>query len=285
VTDSSLQPIISKAKDATRWSDKIAFECYNAKLNFRSDRSDVKDYLRKLLPDAVKIIDFDESNHAVVSFSVERESEIKGLYFGDELIMEIDEYDSSDLEFVADKITMLLAQISLPEKFYLHAGAVVWNGIGILIPGESYAGKTTLVKEFIKAGAEYFSDDCIIIDADGYLLPFSRALAIRTEEGRVFHDADYFGAKTGDTKAKLGLIIFTAFEKGAEWKPMSMTQGQAVLELMNNFYYKSSILQMPAEVIKILTRITGKTRLLHGKRDEADKVVEWIGGNYKSLIS
>ena len=266
-----------------KWQDKISFNCYGAKINFRCDRAEIKNLLRELLPRVIKIFDFDNSDNAVMSLGVEIDSPQKGLYFNDELIMEIGEYEPASLEFIADKIIMTLAQISLPEKFYLHAGAVVWNGVGILIPGESFAGKTTLVKEFIKAGAEYFSDDCIILDSQGYLLPFSRALAIRTDAGRVFRNADYFGAETGKTKAKLDLILFTGFEKNAIWNPSELSRGQAVLELMNNFYYKSSILKMPAEVIKTLTRITEKTRLLGGKRSEAAEVVRWIAENYKSI--
>lgn len=285
MSETSFQSTNDHNLEMVKWRDKFSFECYGAKINFRCDRAEIKSYLRELLPDAVKIVDYDDLNNSVVSLGVEPDAAVKGLYFKDELIMEILEYDPSSLEFVADKIIMILAQISLPEKFYLHAGAVVWNGAGILIPGESFAGKTTLVKEFIKAGAEYFSDDCIILDADGFLLPFSRALAIRTDGGRVFKDADYFGAKTGKTKAKLDLILFTGFEKGASWKPSGLSRGQAVLELMNNFYYKGSILKNPADVVKSLTKITGKTRLLSGKRSEAGEVVRWISENYKSKIN
>lgn len=272
---------IKNSLNQVLWRERIGFECYGAKINFRSDRAGIKNYLREFLPSVVDVIDFENSGANVVSMSVEPDSKVKGLYFNDELIMEIEEYDPASLEFVADKIIMVLAQISLPEKFYLHAGAVVWNEIGILIPGESFAGKTTLVKEFIKAGAEYFSDDCIIVDDEGYLLPFSRALAIRTDAGRVFKNADYFGAKTGETKSRLDLILFTSFAKDARWQPSEISRGRAVLELMNNFYYKGSILKMPADVIKALTGVTEKTTLLHGTRNEAAEVVEWVADKYK----
>lgn len=281
MSKSILQTKENNFLDALPWKDKIGFECYGAKINFRCDDTEIKKSLRELLPSVVKINNFESSNSKIVSLRVKRGAAAAGLYFNEELIMEISDYDPASLEFVADKIIMILALASLPEKFYLHAGAVVWDGAGILIPGESFAGKTTLVKEFIKAGAEYFSDDCIILDDEGYLLPFSRALAIRTEQGRVFHNADYFGAKTGDRKAKLDLVIFTGFEKDAVWNPSPVSRGQAVLELMNNFYYKGSIPEMPGEVIKALTRVTEKVRLASGKRGEAAEVVGWATEFYK----
>jgi hypothetical protein len=36
---------------------------------------------------------------------------------------------------------------------FVHAGVVGWRGNAIVIPGRSFSGKTTLVKELIQAGA------------------------------------------------------------------------------------------------------------------------------------
>ena len=41
---------------------------------------------------------------------------------------------------------------------FVHAGVVASRGRAILIPGRSRSGKTTLVAELVKAGAEYFFD-------------------------------------------------------------------------------------------------------------------------------
>ncbi len=278
----SFQSVKNDVLDALNWQESVAFECYGVKINFRADRAGIINRLKNFLPRVVKIDDFENSNN-VLSLSIEQNSAVRGLYFNDELIMEIREYDPASLEFVADKITMILAQISLPKKFYLHAGAVVWNGLGILMPGESFAGKTTLVKEFIKAGADYYTDDCIVLDNEGFLLPFPRPLAIRTDEGRIHREADHFGAKTGDRKKKLDLILFTNFEENAVWQPKKLSQGNGVLGLMDNFYYRGSVGNEPAEIIKALTGITKEIQMFGGKRGEAGEVVGWFSENFIHL--
>jgi hypothetical protein len=180
-----------------------------------------------------------------------------------------------------------LAQISLPEKFYLHAGGVVWNGFGILLPGASFAGKTTLTKELIKAGAEYLSDDCVVLDNRGYLHPFPRDLAIRTDSGeRIIRNAEYFGSKTVEKKVRLKLILFTGFEENAEWKPEPISRGKAVLELMNNFYFRPSVGLMPDEIIKSLVSLTSEVDMYEGKRNEAGAVIDWVKNYFsKSFIN
>ena len=47
---------------------------------------------------------------------------------------------------------LAIAEFSL-QAVFLHAGVTVWNGAAILIPGRSHAGKSTLTKSLIDAGA------------------------------------------------------------------------------------------------------------------------------------
>src|SRR6266480_6288593 len=67
------------------------------------------------------------------------------------------------------------------DRLFIHAGAVSWKGHTIVIPGRSHTGKTTLVAEFLKSGAAYYSDDFTAIDHAGYLHPYPRDLSVRTE--------------------------------------------------------------------------------------------------------
>ena len=59
---------------------------------------------------------------------------------------------------------------------FVHAGVVAWNGLAIVIPGPSRCGKSTLVKEFLRAGAEYLSDEFAVFDGTGKLHPFPRPI-------------------------------------------------------------------------------------------------------------
>ena len=55
-----------------------------------------------------------------------------------------------------------------PQAVFLHAGVAVWNGAAILIPGRSHAGKSTLIKSLIEAGAVYYSDEFAPVLPDGF---------------------------------------------------------------------------------------------------------------------
>ena len=258
------------------WKNKVAFECCGVRLGIKTDIADLEPKLKKILPSASRVCsDYDVSDE--LSLVVNQDKSKNGLYFNDEPAMEISEFDDSLLEPIADKILVVLAQISLPEKFFLHAGGVAWHDFGVLLPGTSFAGKTTLTRELIKAGADYLSDDCVVLDNRGYLLPIPRDLAIRTDSGeRIHRNAEYFGSKTAKKKVKLGLILFAEFEENAEWKPEPVSRGKGVFELMNNFYFRPSVGLMPGEILKTLASLTANVDMFEGKRNEAGAVVAWI---------
>ena len=64
---------------------------------------------------------------------------------------------------------------------FVHAGCVDWRNRAIVIPGRSYAGKTTLTRALLEAGATYYSDDYAVIDPSGAIHPFPRLLRVRPE--------------------------------------------------------------------------------------------------------
>ena len=65
------------------------------------------------------------------------------------------------------------------DGFFIHAGVVAHRGRGIVIPGDSFSGKTTLVAELVRAGAGYYSDEFAVIDAEGLVHPYARPLSFR----------------------------------------------------------------------------------------------------------
>ena len=61
----------------------------------------------------------------------------------------------------------------------LHAGAVTIGECGILIPGESYSGKSTTSALFAFSGFRFYTDDVAIFDDDLRLIPHPRAIMLR----------------------------------------------------------------------------------------------------------
>ncbi len=67
-----------------------------------------------------------------------------------------------------------------PDHVFVHAGAVGVGGQAIVLPGKSFAGKTTLAAALVRAGAEYCSDEYAALDADGRVHPYPKPLSVRT---------------------------------------------------------------------------------------------------------
>lgn len=272
---------MSKKIETIKLQEIFSFECYGTRVNVKTDHHLLKSKLRKYL----HIFEF-ESKHEMspdsfmVSVIANHDKDTNGLYIEDEKIMLFDGSQEVSFEYAADRILMMMAIVSLPSKIYLHAGAVVWNRLGILVPGISCAGKTTLVKEFIKAGAVYYSDDCIILDDKNNMLPFPRALSIRTENGKILREAAYFGAKNGVEKVKVDLILFARYQQNAVWQGEKLSPGACVLKLMDNFYLRSSVGNAPSEIIKLLTNLATEATSYSGERGDASQILEWISQKF-----
>src|SRR5260370_33981035 len=68
-----------------------------------------------------------------------------------------------------------------PDMTFLHAGVVGWRGRAILLPGHSLSGKTTLVREMLRLGATYYSDEFGVLANSANVHPFPRPRRILSD--------------------------------------------------------------------------------------------------------
>lgn len=176
-------------------------------------------------------------------------------------------------EFERDVDTFIARTSS--TRLFVHAGVVGWNGRAIVIPGRSYSGKSTLVAEFLHAGATYYSDEFAVFDRKGYVHPFSRPLAIRVEgsDKQTRKAAHEFGSKTGSKPLPVGLVILTRYKKSKAWNPRTTSPGRSVLKLLANALAARS---NPERALRILTQVNEGTHFLSGARGEASEVVSTV---------
>ena len=122
------------------------------------------------------------------------------------------------------------------RRVFVHAGAVAWKGRAIVIPAPSMSGKSTLVKELVRAGATYLSDKFAILDYAGRVHPYLKPLSLRESPHarQVDVPVESIGGTAATQPVPLGLVIDTAFEHGARWRPRSMSRGEGVLALLSN---------------------------------------------------
>ena len=82
------------------------------------------------------------------------------------------------LDILDAQLRMALA-LEAKEHVFVHAGAVAVNGRGLILPGRTFTGKSTLTRALVEQGANYYSDEFAVLDAQGCLHPYTRPLSIR----------------------------------------------------------------------------------------------------------
>jgi hypothetical protein len=136
-------------------------------------------------------------------------------------------------------VQLFVAALS-PARLFVHAGVVGWRGRALLVAGRSFAGKTTLVAELVRAGAVYYSDEYAVLDGEGRVHPYARPLGVR-EGGsgrRRRVSAEELGEEgerslpVGVEGLPIGLVFVGEYRAGARRRPRRLTAGQGVLALL-----------------------------------------------------
>jgi hypothetical protein len=159
-----------------------------------------------------------------------------------------------------------------PEHVFLHAGVVGWRGKAIVMPADSFQGKSTLVTELVRAGAEYYSDDFAILDAAGLVHPFARRISMRgtDEKGGMTvydHSAEELGGVAGSKPIRVGAIIFTKYEEGAAWRPKTLTAGEGAMQALP---FTLSLHTRPEFSLRVLNLAAGSAIIASSLRGNAE---------------
>jgi hypothetical protein len=154
---------------------------------------------------------------------------------------------------------------------FVHAGVVAHRGVAIVAPGRSFAGKTTLVRALLGAGATYYSDEYAVVDGEGLVHPYARPLSLRQPgaPGRLrTAPAATLGAATGERPVPIGLVALTHYREGGTWSPESLGPADAALGLLENAVAARSA---PERVTRFLSKAAARAVTLEGERGEADE--------------
>lgn len=117
----------------------------------------------------------------------------------------------------------------------VHAGAVLWNGRAILLPGATHAGKSSLVAELLRRGATYFSDEYALIDAEGRVHPYPRPLLLRNGSPAQFPVLPgECNASVGSAPASVGWIMALEYQPACTWSVATIPQSEGLLTLLRN---------------------------------------------------
>jgi len=158
---------------------------------------------------------------------------------------------------------------------FLHAGVVGWRGRAVLLPGHSLSGKTTLVREMLRLGATYYSDEFAVVDNSGNVHPFPRPLGIREDStyAQTKYTPEMLGAASGVKPLPLGAVVLCKYKAGARWKPASLSHGQGVLELIAN---SIAVRNRPQQTLQRIQKLVKGAIFVKGTRGEAHESAESI---------
>lgn len=155
-----------------------------------------------------------------------------------------------------------------PAHIFIHAGVVRACGVGVVIPGSSMSGKTTLVAELVRAGATYYSDEYAVVDESGLVHPYPNPLSLRLDPrtGESIVPVPVPDSQLGVEPIRVSLIVVTRYEQGGHWRPSVHAPGEGAMALLQH-----TVAARPASkrALAATTRVARGTKVLIGPRGEA----------------
>jgi hypothetical protein len=246
---------------------RISFEAFGVPISLQVDSDDALARAARILPPGrCPTADTPESNlfklfmEDRVSYRVQTpEQSLSG---SPDLDVAVEVLDAQLRGFIA---------LRAPDYIFVHAGVVAVEKRAILLPGPTFSGKTTLVAEFLRAGATYYSDEFAVIDREGLVHPYPKPLSIRAGGfSQIDHDAAAFGAPVGTAPATVGGVIMSQYRAGARWRPRQMSSGEGLLAVLSNTIPARD---RPEQSLGAIKTALGSTTVLEGERGEAGELV------------
>ena len=192
------------------------------------------------------------------------------------------------------QLDFLLSEL-VDGPLLLHAGAVSRDGSGIIMPGSSGSGKSSLTLALIQRGYSYFSDEIAVVDPETRELgSFPKPLSIKNKS--VFPDLArrrdlWFGPETDEPEAvwyihpgDLSLlvtvqpvpirhIIFPSYGPHGDSQLVPLSPGKALRQLATNSINFS---QLGGEAFHLLAAVVKGSRCFSLKSSDLETSVASI---------
>ena len=159
--------------------------------------------------------------------------------------------------------------LNAPDHVFVHAGVVGVGGRAIVLPGKSFAGKTTLVAALVRAGAEYWSDEYAVLDGEGLVHPYAKPLSIRGPDLRATeHPVESLGGQAGKQPLPVALIAVAQYRPGGSWAPHSCSPGAGAIKMLEHTVPARS---RPEQALAAVRLAAAGALVLEGERGEAEE--------------
>lgn len=276
-----------------REKQRIGFQAYGVKIGIEAEESvylsEIEKRLGKILPNGFEIIGVGEADHILQIKRKAKQNDFQ--LFKNEVNVANSAAENEFFDFVESEIRLTIAEYAV-SKVFLHAGVVTWKGEAIVIPGNSFSGKTSLVAALIKKGALYYSDEYAVLDENGNVHPFAKSLSLRgviDEYRQVDYAAETLGGKVGVHPAMVRMILITEYDRDLEksenepeiFKPRLLSAGQAILEIIRQTI---PIRINPKFTLQVLNKVVENAIIAKSKRGDADKFADLLLAYFEKKI-
>jgi len=189
-----------------------------------------------------------------------------------------------------------LAVESAHRDLVLHAGAVAADGRGVLLPGGSNHGKSTLTTALVAEGFGYLTDEAAAVDTNLRIRPFAKSIALdpgsfslfeelapansadglaRAIACREWHvDPERVGTVSGS--APVAAIVCPQWRAGASTRVSEVEPVEALHLLLGDAFDFSCEGQIVFERLVLLASTVPVVRLSYGDTAEAIEAVRAI---------
>jgi len=254
--------------DRLSWAGTLSFTAFGSAIHLRVNAPKVPDDVLAILPPGWVEESLPEAELQLSLRLASRqnaEQELNSLYKRNELIGQSS--DRSVAVGLLEQIIQSHLASSAKDHVFVHAGVVASRNRAVIIPGRSMAGKSTLVKALLAAGATYYSDEFAVLDNQGRVHPYPRRLSIRMPNGTERPTAESLGASIGKEPLPVHLVVQFDYRAGAASPPRRLSTGKALMELAS--YTRPEVTQT-AIGQDVLGRLAANVPVFKGIRGDAD---------------
>jgi hypothetical protein len=250
---------------------QFAFEAYGVAVRVCASSQELLARIEPLLPPGRRPLDAQKTRRRIGL--LERPSGGYALYNGPSPVEQLDDLESA-LARLDTRLRGYVAE-SAPDLIFVHAGVVGHRGRALVLPGASFAGKTTAVAALVRVGATYYSDEFAVFDSDGLVHPYAKPLSLRpaltagnSRARQAEHTVESLGGVAGEQPLPLGAAAMTHYAADARWRPRRLSTGEAVLALVSQTI---SARVRPEATMRVLSRALERAVVFEGERGDADE--------------
>ena len=140
---------------------------------------------------------------------------------------------------------------------FVHAGVVAIGERGLVFPGESRSGKSTLLKALLDRGATYYSDAFAVFDDAGRVQPYARNPSFRGADrwaiGRKV-SAESYGGHIGKGPLVVDGILGCHFDSESGWDCPVVSPARGAMLLLENAVAAQLY---PERTLRVLSKVAG----------------------------